>query len=100
MVPLLKPLMDRMAVLPVRRNCPFRRRRLHYLNARRRNAASRRAACGAAAGYEPAPLSTPFGHIMLGLIESLPEAIDDRLASRSEERRVGKEGRSRWSPYH
>ena len=24
----------------------------------------------------------------------------DRLPNRSEERRVGKEGRSRWSPYH
>src|SRR2546430_17293102 len=24
----------------------------------------------------------------------------DRLSVRSEERRVGKEGRSRWSPYH
>src|SRR5258706_9890952 len=28
-----------------------------------------------------------------------PAGGDDRLASRSEERRVGKEGRSRWSPY-
>ena len=26
--------------------------------------------------------------------------IDDVLVSRSEERRVGKECRSRWSPYH
>src|SRR2546422_11132880 len=25
---------------------------------------------------------------------------EEREASRSEERRVGKEGRSRWSPYH
>ena len=25
---------------------------------------------------------------------------DDRIARRSEERRVGKECRSRWSPYH
>ena len=28
------------------------------------------------------------------------ESIDPALASRSEERRVGKECRSRWSPYH
>src|SRR5258706_10419212 len=26
--------------------------------------------------------------------------IEDRLKARSEERRGGKEGRSRWSPYH
>ena len=26
--------------------------------------------------------------------------IENELAERSEERRVGKEGRSRWSPYH
>ena len=26
--------------------------------------------------------------------------LDERSASRSEERRVGKECRSRWSPYH
>ena len=28
------------------------------------------------------------------------EAIDEKAAERSEERRVGKECRSRWSPYH
>ena len=28
------------------------------------------------------------------------ETIDEITASRSEERRVGKECRSRWSPYH
>src|SRR5260370_23524774 len=27
-------------------------------------------------------------------------AIEDEVAARSEERRVGKECRSRWSPYH
>src|SRR5258706_1020404 len=26
--------------------------------------------------------------------------VEQRLRGRSEERRVGKEGRSRWSPYH
>ena len=29
-----------------------------------------------------------------------PRAIDPNQSSRSEERRVGKECRSRWSPYH
>src|SRR5256885_14635086 len=29
-----------------------------------------------------------------------PEVIDAALGPRSEERRVGKECRSRWSPYH
>src|SRR5256886_14777826 len=28
------------------------------------------------------------------------EVLDQQLDARSEERRVGKEGRSRWSPYH
>ena len=28
------------------------------------------------------------------------EDLEDEVAGRSEERRVGKEGRSRWSPYH
>ena len=28
------------------------------------------------------------------------EELDERLHARSEERRVGKECRSRWSPYH
>ena len=31
-------------------------------------------------------------------VEKLVESLD--LAARSEERRVGKECRSRWSPYH
>src|SRR3712207_8912690 len=31
---------------------------------------------------------------------SLPEAHTDFIFARSEERRVGKECRSRWSPYH
>ena len=41
----------------------------------------------------------------LGVAETTFRALDpdirfDALASRSEERRVGKECRSRWSPYH
>src|SRR5256884_9436993 len=39
--------------------------------------------------------------IMLTAIDQPPTAIEClRLGARSEERRVGKEGRSRWSPYH
>ena len=34
-----------------------------------------------------------------GLVGSI-EAADAMVRSRSEERRVGKECRSRWSPYH
>ena len=30
----------------------------------------------------------------------LGRALDEKAPSRSEERRVGKECRSRWSPYH
>ena len=30
----------------------------------------------------------------------VPEGIEGRVTTRSEERRVGKECRSRWSPYH
>src|SRR2546429_7900144 len=35
-----------------------------------------------------------------GLIAALSEALLAQAARRSEERRVGKECRSRWSPYH
>ena len=34
----------------------------------------------------------------LGDLDTLP--LDDNELTRSEERRVGKECRSRWSPYH
>ena len=38
-------------------------------------------------------------HVLLDAVrEGMPIAVVDR--SRSEERRVGKECRSRWSPYH
>ena len=33
-------------------------------------------------------------------VRSTVEAILSAIAARSEERRVGKECRSRWSPYH
>ena len=32
--------------------------------------------------------------------EEILERVDEDIANRSEERRVGKECRSRWSPYH
>ena len=35
-----------------------------------------------------------------GIVGDVPVHVGDRVAVRSEERRVGKECRSRWSPYH
>ena len=43
-------------------------------------------------------ISYAAGHKALGLYATL--ALRDEIVSRSEERRVGKECRSRWSPYH
>ena len=34
------------------------------------------------------------------MLETPVESLDPQQATRSEERRVGKECRSRWSPYH
>ena len=34
------------------------------------------------------------------MLRTLSEANDSMVSTRSEERRVGKECRSRWSPYH
>ena len=34
------------------------------------------------------------------ICDAISDAILDALIARSEERRVGKECRSRWSPYH
>src|SRR3712207_9540109 len=36
----------------------------------------------------------------VALIRTVVEAVDGQVPVRSEERRVGKECRSRWSPYH
>src|SRR2546430_5944348 len=36
----------------------------------------------------------------LSLVEELVEVLEFSVTLRSEERRVGKECRSRWSPYH
>ena len=44
-----------------------------------------------------------FQHVHVAVEESpyeLARAAAERLLERSEERRVGKECRSRWSPYH
>ena len=41
-----------------------------------------------------------YGETVGGLEDNELFAIIDTNASRSEERRVGKECRSRWSPYH
>src|SRR2546430_9301231 len=44
------------------------------------------------------PCKNPEGCAQWGDCES--EAVANQSLGRSEERRVGKEGRSRWSPYH
>ena len=39
-------------------------------------------------------------HLILGLIRADADLVRKLSGLRSEERRVGKECRSRWSPYH
>ena len=66
----------------------------------------RSCACGSL-GYSgslplPASPSLSLAHTLFpppSLVCSLPHTLSIKL-TRSEERRVGKEGRSRWSPYH
>ena len=41
-----------------------------------------------------------FAHNGLQDIATLVDLTDEEIETRSEERRVGKECRSRWSPYH
>src|ERR1051325_6605841 len=49
----------------------------------------------------PLPPMAPVGDSMLRIIDDIGDCKRCRLhAGRSEERRVGKECRSRWSPYH
>ena len=49
----------------------------------------------------PEKAATIFKHLKEDEIEELTlEIANTRSVSRSEERRVGKECRSRWSPYH
>ena len=44
--------------------------------------------------------TTEFDEIRPYNDEELPQIFEELIADRSEERRVGKECRSRWSPYH
>src|SRR3712207_8546747 len=46
----------------------------------------------------PLPLSSCIGAFLRS--PSREAAVEEPVITRSEERRVGKEGRSRWSPYH
>ena len=48
-------------------------------------------------------LPTPFYYYDEGMLRATLNALNEQLSqhtTRSEERRVGKECRSRWSPYH
>ena len=53
---------------------------------------------GMRAGVVTALADNEVGRLVESLI--LAGGVDPRIRSRSEERRVGKECRSRWSPYH
>ena len=48
----------------------------------------------------PAELAVRLGYSEEEVIKTIAELEADRILCRSEERRVGKECRSRWSPYH
>ena len=50
-----------------------------------------------AIGLKRARLPYSVGLVIIGLVLGL---LGERTEARSEERRVGKECRSRWSPYH
>ena len=63
-----------------------------------RNAGS--AALGVAAAGSIAPLSPPAGAQEKFPARDISWIIYQAPGGRSEERRVGKECRSRWSPYH
>src|SRR3712207_8593525 len=49
------------------------------------------------ANHEHLPTTTPAG---INSYQDVPITISTKEGRRSEERRVGKECRSRWSPYH
>jgi len=56
-----------------------------------------------AAEYGQAPPGYDFliiGHESFGQVEAVGPNVTEVRPGRSEERRVGKECRSRWSPYH
>ena len=45
-------------------------------------------------------IDVPYGKTLAGGLHELNGYILNHILTRSEERRVGKECRSRWSPYH
>ena len=45
-------------------------------------------------------IKTQAGEILRVIVDEFGRRIVQKTAERSEERRVGKECRSRWSPYH
>ena len=54
-------------------------------------------------GYSPrrrGSILSDMADIAQDLWASVPETVPAEKPTRSEERRVGKECRSRWSPYH
>ena len=52
-------------------------------------------------GYISCVLDCPYeGEVSPKAVADVARALDDMGCYRSEERRVGKECRSRWSPYH
>src|ERR1044071_6342802 len=53
----------------------------------------------AGAGVD-APAARDMGHLPIGGSDGSLQLLPRRFHARSEERRVGKEWRSRWSPYH
>src|SRR2546430_6765183 len=61
---------------------------------------------GIAVARTPGVILTCFGDMMRvpgsqgSLLDASAQGADVRMVYRSEERRVGKECRSRWSPYH
>ena len=46
------------------------------------------------------PIRTQYGFNLLEISNKGVRVLEASCSSRSEERRVGKECRSRWSPYH
>ena len=56
-------------------------------------------AAGMAAALAAAQ-AAPAGAVRVTVLDRNPRCGKKLLATRSEERRVGKECRSRWSPYH
>ena len=51
-------------------------------------------------GFDPTADSLHVGHFIAMMFMAHMQKAGHRPIARSEERRVGKECRSRWSPYH